>query len=248
MVKIDFPTKGTEVATDVVRVLLAEDDEDVRLTTRLVLEKHGYQVTPTGDGQQAWEAYLAAKHHEPFDVGVFDVAMPHLDGISLVKQIRAESNLPIILLTARDLAIDQVTGLEAGADDYVVKPFNSEILNARIRAVLRRNVPDALEAELGNAKQCLVRIGPVTIDTSGMTVNKAGQEHTLTVTELNLLKALLDHRGQVLDRTQLLEAAWGGSEGFEPRVVDVTIQRLRTKIGNDTIVTVRGAGYKLPAP
>lgn len=223
------------------RILLAEDDADVRLTTTLVLQRHDYDVTAASDGNEAWEFFCSSQEDSSFDACVFDVAMPKLDGVSLTKKIREQSDVPIILLTARDLAIDQVTGLEAGADDYVLKPFNSDILNARIRAVLRRNNTRSRSEQDDHR----IVLGDVTIDTKGMSVTNGKSETTLTVTEMRLLEALIQRRGEVLDRNTLLEIAWGSRDGFEVRVVDVTIQRLRAKIGNDAILTVRGAGYKL---
>lgn len=223
-------------------ILLAEDDDDVRLTTRLVLQKQGFQVTATADGEEAW---LALQHsfsvNDPFDAAVLDVMMPGLDGLTLTKKIRAVSQLPVILLTARDLPVDQITGLEAGSDDYVTKPFDSRVLQARIHAVIRRANAQHTTA----APPETIVVGDVRVDLKGMTVTKNDEVVDLTATEFKMLETFLEHQGQVLSRTQLLERVWGGTVGFEHRIVDVNIQRLRSKIGAEVITTVRGAGYKL---
>jgi DNA-binding response OmpR family regulator len=214
-----------------VRVLLAEDDADLRETTALILRKHGFDVVTAHDGTDA-EAKLVT---EVVDVALLDVMMPGKDGIALTKLIRSRGDLPVVLLTARDLSSDQVMGLEAGADDYVTKPFDGDVLAARLRAVVRR----------GATRQETERLGDLEIDRAGMTLTKAGEPVQLSATEFRLLSVLLDHIGAVLSRDQLLDHVWGSSDWGDPRVVDVNIQRLRSKIGADTIATVRGAGYKL---
>ncbi len=219
---------------DPIQILLAEDDVDLQVTTRLVLEKFGYSVVVAGDGQKALDAFTI---NAP-DLLLVDVMMPVMDGISLTRAIRARSDVPIIMLTARDLSYDQVMGLEAGADDYITKPFNGEVLNARIQALLRRARHSAEAVDE-------VRVGDLAIDRIGWTVNKAGADVELSATEFRLLEAFLDHRGAVLSRTQLLDRVWGSADWGDERVVDVNIQRLRAKIGNELITTVRGAGYKM---
>lgn len=144
-----------------------------------------------------------------------------------------------MLLTARDLPYDQVSGLDADADDYVVKPFDSEVLAARIRAVLLRRPAPTDAAE---------RHGDLTLDRPGMTVSRAGEPVPLSATEYSLLETLVDHAGQMLSREQLLAHVWGSAEWGEARVVDVNIQRLRAKIGPDHIQTLRGLGYKWLRP
>ncbi len=230
------PETGEGLAT----VLLAEDDEDLRITTRLVLERQGFDVHVAADGLQAWAALTTV----PVDVAVLDVVMPGMDGIRLVKRIREReelSTLPVILLTARDLPHDQIAGLEAGADDYVTKPFDGEVLAARIRAVARRRA--AAPGPIGSTHADVV--GDLHVDRAGMVVSRAGEEIDVSATEFKLLSAFLDHLGQVLSRVQLLDRVWGDAEWTDPRVVDVTVQRLRSKIGADMITTVRGAGYKM---
>ncbi len=216
-----------------VTILLAEDDPDLQVTTRLVLERFGYSVIVAGDGEQALAAFTARTP----DLLLVDVMMPVMDGITLTREVRRRSTVPIIMLTARDLSHDHVTGLDAGADDYVTKPFQGDVLHARIQAVLRRA---AMQAPLANE-----RVGDLEIDRDGMVVMRHGEQIDLSTTEFRLLEALLDHRGAVLSRAQLLDLVWGSADWGEERVVDVNIQRLRAKIGAELITTVRGAGYKL---
>ena len=228
-------------------VLLAEDDDDLRLTTRLVLERQGFEVHVAADGLQAW----ATLQTVPVDVAVLDVVMPGMDGIRLVKRVRDSDelrDLPVILLTARDLPHDQIAGLEAGADDYVTKPFDGEVLAARIRAVARRRIGTSSGNSPGHAGHEDV-VGELRVDRAGMVVTRADRVIEVSATEYKLLAAFLDHLGQVLSRVQLLDRVWGDAEWTDPRVVDVTVQRLRSKIGSDMITTVRGAGYKMvPRP
>lgn len=217
-------------------VLLVEDDANLRLTTRLVLERQGFTVVTAEDGLDA----LARLRDQSVDVAVVDVLMPRMDGLTLLRELRSSAEhaeLPVLLLTARDLPSDQVGGLDAGADDYVVKPFDSAVLAARIRVLLRRRSPSATPTWL--------ELGELRIDRDGMVVERSGQPVELSATEFRLLDALLDHAGQVLSREQLLHLVWGSADWGEPRVVDVNVQRLRAKIGAQMIVTLRGSGYKL---
>lgn len=218
-----------------VHVLLAEDDPDLRVTTRLVLERHGFAVTVAEDGAQA-EALLAST---PFDVALLDVMMPGRDGIWLTKHVRERLDLPVVLLTARDLVSDEVAGLEAGADDYVTKPFDGDVLVARLNAVVRRSAARRRQAD---------HVGDLVIDRPGLTLTRGGEPVALSATEFRLLLTLLDHAGIVLSREQLLERVWGSAEWGDPRVVDVNVQRLRAKVGADLVETVRGVGYKLVRP
>lgn len=213
-------------------VLLVEDDDDLRTTTRLVLEARGFRVVTAADGESAWTAYLT----RPVDLAVVDVVLPGLDGLRLTERIRAHGQLPVLLLTARDLPRDQVVGFDAGADDYVVKPFDGDVLEARLRALLRRRG--------GGATARVVEHGGLRIDVDGMTVERDGVPVDLSATEFRLLMAFVDRAGVVLSRGQLLEIVWGSATWGDPHVVDVTVQRLRAKIGADRVQTVRGAGYK----
>ncbi|MFI1400616.1 two-component system response regulator CseB [Streptomyces sp. NPDC020681] len=228
-------------------VLFVEDDDVIREATQLALERDGFVVTAMPDGLLGLEAFRANRP----DIALLDVMVPGLDGVSLCRRIRDESTVPVIMLSARADSIDVVLGLEAGADDYVTKPFDGAVLVARIRAVLRRfghagGVGDASPAGQ-DAQGPLLAFGDLEIDTEGMEVRKAGEPVGLTPTEMRLLLEFSSAPGTVLSRDKLLERVWDYGWGGDTRVVDVHVQRLRTKIGQDRIETVRGFGYKLKA-
>jgi two-component system response regulator MtrA len=220
------------------RALLVEDDASIREVTALGLEAAGLLVATAEDGIAGLERFRS----EPFDIILLDVMLPRLDGLDLCRTIRRTSTVPIVMLTARGDTIDVVVGLEAGADDYVRKPFELPELVARVRAALRRTSRqpddrDRLEA------------GPIVMDVAGRTVQRADQEIPLTRTEFDLLQELLSRPGQVFTREVLLDRVWGYDFLGDSRLVDVAIQRLRAKIEADPanpqlILTVRGAGYK----
>jgi DNA-binding response OmpR family regulator len=168
---------------------------------------------------------------------VLDVMLPGVDGVSVCRSIREHSVVPVVMLTARTDPVDVVLGLEAGADDYVTKPFEPAILAARLRAVLRRVARHDASP--------LLRIGELEIDRDGMEVRVAGGPIALTPTEYRLLLELAENRGVVLSRERLLEDVWGYVWSGDTRLVDMHVRRLRAKIGPDAIETVRGAGYKL---
>jgi DNA-binding response OmpR family regulator len=205
-------------------------------------------VTAMPDGLSGLEAFRADRP----DIALLDVMVPGLDGVSLCRRIRDESTVPVIMLSARADSIDVVLGLEAGADDYVTKPFDGAVLVARIRAVLRRfghaSGPNAAASE-GSAPVTggVLVFGDLEIDTEGMEVRKEGRTVGLTPTEMRLLLEFSSAPGTVLSRDKLLERVWDYGWGGDTRVVDVHVQRLRTKIGQDRIETVRGFGYKLKA-
>ncbi|MEV6567184.1 two-component system response regulator CseB [Streptomyces kronopolitis] len=228
-------------------VLFVEDDDVIREATQLALERDGFAVTAMPDGLAGLEAFRANRP----DIALLDVMVPGLDGVSLCRRIRDESTVPVIMLSARADSIDVVLGLEAGADDYVTKPFDGAVLVARIRAVLRRfghaGGPDAaaLRAEADDPAETLLRFGDLEVDTEGMEVRKGGENVALTPTEMRLLLEFSHAPGTVLSRDRLLERVWDYGWGGDTRVVDVHVQRLRGKIGQDRIETVRGFGYKL---
>ncbi|MEU7010778.1 two-component system response regulator CseB [Streptomyces sp. NPDC046332] len=227
-------------------VLFVEDDDVIREATQLALERDGFAVTAMPDGLSGLEAFRADRP----DIALLDVMLPGMDGVSLCRRIRDESTVPVIMLSARADSIDVVLGLEAGADDYVTKPFDGSVLVARIRAVLRRfghaggPAPGDSAAD-GTPGGGLLVFGDLEVDTEGMEVRKGGTPVGLTPTEMRLLLEFSSAPGTVLSRDKLLERVWDYGWGGDTRVVDVHVQRLRTKIGQDRIETVRGFGYKL---
>jgi two-component system response regulator MtrA len=219
-------------------ILLVEDDPSIREVTAIGLRNAGFTVETASDGREGLERFRAA----PFDLVLLDVMLPRLDGLEVCREIRRTSTVPVVMLTARADTIDVVVGLEAGADDYVRKPFEVPELVARLRAALRRagRRPDDAER---------LHLGALTIDVAGRTVERDGREIPLTRTEFDLLAELTRHAGQVLTRDVLLDRIWGYDYLGDSRLVDVAIQRLRAKVERDPsapelILTVRGAGYK----
>jgi two-component system response regulator MtrA len=226
-----------ERSTDV-RVLLVEDDASIREITAIGLSAAGFAVTTATDGVEALDSFRA----QPFDLVLLDIMLPRLDGYEVCRQIRRSSTVPVVMLTARSDTSDVVLGLEAGADDYVRKPFEVPELIARVRAALRRAATTADDASQ-------LRIGPVEIDVAGRAARREDREIPLTRTEFDLLLELVRHPGHVLSRDVLLDRVWGYDYLGDSRLVDVAIQRLRAKIEADPaapelIQTVRGAGYK----
>jgi DNA-binding response OmpR family regulator len=229
-------------------VLFVEDDDVIREATQLALERDGFAVTAMPDGLSGLEAFRANRP----DIALLDVMVPGLDGVSLCRRIRDESTVPVIMLSARADSIDVVLGLEAGADDYVTKPFDGAVLVARIRAVLRRfghaGGGDTKAEETASAGTGgVLTFGDLEVDTEGMEVRRSGEPVALTPTEMRLLLEFSQAPGTVLSRDKLLERVWDYGWGGDTRVVDVHVQRLRAKIGQDRIETVRGFGYKLKA-
>ncbi|MEU2184226.1 two-component system response regulator CseB [Streptomyces thermolilacinus] len=231
-------------------VLFVEDDDVIREATQLALERDGFAVTAMPDGLSGLDAFRARRP----DIALLDVMLPGMDGVSLCRRIRDESTVPVIMLSARADSIDVVLGLEAGADDYVTKPFDGAVLMARIRAVLRRfenaggGAAGADPGDRGGrAERGLLVFGDLEVDTEGMEVRRGGVPVALTPTEMRLLLEFSSAPGTVLSRDKLLERVWDYGWGGDTRVVDVHVQRLRAKIGQDRIETVRGFGYKLRA-
>jgi DNA-binding response OmpR family regulator len=222
------------------RVLMVEDDAVIREATQLALERHGYDVITAEDGLEAIECFEKSKP----DAVLLDIMLPGLDGISVCRRIRETSMVPIVMVSARGDALDIVLGLEAGADDYVTKPFDIQVLVARLRAVLRRAVADpgrrAASPVVG-----VQRFGDLELDREALEVRRGGKPVQLTPTELKLLIEFANNPGVVLSRSVLLQRVWDYDWGGDGRLVDVHLQRLRTKIGADRIETVRGFGYKL---
>jgi DNA-binding response OmpR family regulator len=218
------------------RILLVEDDATIREMTQLSLQRDGFSVDTAADGPSGLDAF---REHPP-DLVLLDLMLPGLDGVSVCRAIRESSVVPVVMLTARSDALDVVVGLEAGADDYVTKPFEPAVLAARLRAVLRRATRPEAAAPL--------RFGTLEIDPLGMVVRRDGEEVSLTPTEYRLLLMLAENAGIVLSRERLLEEVWGYVWAGDTRLVDMHVRRLRGKIGHEAIETVRGAGYKMVRP
>jgi DNA-binding response OmpR family regulator len=221
-------------------ILLVEDDEVIREATAESLRRDGFEVRMAGTGPDGLAAF---REREP-SLAILDVMLPGFGGVELCREIRRDSQVPIVFLSARTDAIDIVLGLEAGADDYVTKPFEPAVLAARVRAALRRARPVPMPD--GGVD----RVGPVAIDRAGHVVTKDADVIALTPTEYRLLAELMDNPGVALDRAALLERVWGYGWAGDSRLVDVHIQRLRAKIEDDPtnpelVLTVRGVGYKL---
>lgn len=221
------------------RVLTVEDDERIRTALRLALEDEGWEVDEVSSGEEA----LAAFDRVPADVVLVDIMLPGIDGFDICRAIRKSSDVPIVMITARSDTHDVVAGLEAGADDYLTKPFAPKELSARIRALLRRarSSDDGGSEIVFNDLQILPDEGVVRV---------SGTEAHLTKTEFRLLVELASNPGRIFSREVLLERVWGLGYFGDGRLVDVHVRRLRTKIEPDPanprhVVTVRGLGYKL---
>jgi DNA-binding response OmpR family regulator len=221
------------------RLLTVEDDERIRTAVRMALEDEGWEVVEAESGEDALVAFGGG----PADVVLIDLMLPGMDGFEVCRAIRKSSDVPIVMVTARADTHDVVAGLEAGADDYVTKPFQPKELSARIRALLRRARP----AEPGRAH---LRFGDLEVVPDEGVVRRDGDEVHLTKTEFRLLCELASAPGRVFSREQLLERVWGYDYFGDGRLVDVHVRRLRTKVEVDAanprhVVTVRGLGYKL---
>jgi len=222
------------------RILLVEDDPSIREVTAIGLRAAGFDVEAAPDGAAGLERW---RQTQP-DLVLLDVMLPRLDGLEVCREIRRASTVPIVMLTARGDTIDVVVGLEAGADDYLKKPYEMPELVARIRAALRRRRGTA---ETGGA--AVLELGPLAIDTAGRTVRRGDEAIALTRTEFDLLVELAQRPGQVLTRDQLLDHVWGYDYLGDSRLVDVAMGRLRAKVERDPatpelLLTVRGSGYK----
>ena len=219
-------------------ILVVDDEANIRDLAQLYLEKDGYRVVTAVDGLQALDLI---KQDEP-TLMVLDLMLPELDGWEVCRRVRQDSNLPILMLTARDDDIDKIVGLEMGADDYLTKPFNPRELVARVRAILRRLAP-----QTGPSANQVRQLGNVSVDPTSREVTVADARVTLRTKEFDLLLTLLDHVNIVLSRDQLLDLVWGYEFYGQTRTVDVHIAHLREKLGesNLSIETVWGMGYKL---
>src|SRR5437870_713106 len=223
------------------RVLLVEDDPSIREIASLGLKEAGFRVTAAVDGREG----LTRALHDPFDAIVLDVMLPSLDGFEVCREIRKQSRVPIVMLTARTDTLDVVVGLESGADDYVTKPFEMPELVARVRAVLRRAQAAPEETTLS--------VGPLEVDPAGFNARKDGKDLSLTATEFRLLLEMARRPGQVFTRELLLQRVWNYDYMGDSRLVDVAVRRLKGKLERDPanpklITTVRGVGYRLDRP
>ena len=223
------------------RILTVEDDERIRTSVKLALEDEGWEVAEATNGEEAI-AYFA---RQPTDVVLIDIMLPGLDGFDVCRAIRRLSDVPIVMVTARADTHDVVAGLEAGADDYLTKPFVPKELSARIRALLRR-------VRSGDSLQHRMRFGDLEIVPDEGVVTLADETIHLTKTEFRLLVELASSPGRIFSREDLLEKVWGHGYLADSRLVDVHVRRLRTKVEADPgnprhVLTVRGLGYKLAA-
>jgi two-component system response regulator RegX3 len=226
-------------------ILVVEDEPTLREALAEALEADGFRAIQAGDGREALERF----HADSPDLVLLDLMLPELSGLEVTRQIRAESSVPIVMLTARDSEVDKVVGLELGADDYVTKPFSSRELTARIRAVLRRGEPAPGTQQLPP----MVDLGRVQVDVAGHRVLRDGEVFPVKPKVFDLLAFLLRHPGQVVSRDQLLEQVWGYDYPGETRTVDVHVHWLRAVVEPDPqhpslIETVRGTGYVLRRP
>ena len=218
-------------------VLVVEDEASIASFVSLYLKNAGYDVGTAATGAEA----LAAVERDRPSLIVLDLMLPDIDGIEICRRIRQKSDVPILMLTARDEDVDKIIGLEVGADDYMTKPFNPRELVARVKSILRRATPERKERETE-----VIQHGDLVVDAGRREAKVRDDEIQLAPKEFDLLWELLDHRGLVLTRDQLLERVWGYTFAGDTRTVDVHVRQLRRKLGDASpIVTVWGVGYKV---
>lgn len=219
-------------------IVLVEDDESIRAMLRYYFTSVGYAVRDYGSGE---DLFAAGEGLPPPCLYLLDVMLPGMDGVEVLRRLRSGKGavtVPVIFLTARAAEMDRVAGLDAGADDYVVKPFGLMELHARVKAVLRRAGAKTSDG--------ILRLDNIELDPSAHEVRKDGKSVELTYKEFELLRLLLTHRGRVLTRDDILRAVWECDFAGETRTVDMHIKTLRQKLGDGLIATVRGVGYKIP--
>ena len=218
-------------------MLVVEDESSIASFVALYLKNAGYAVRTVSTGGDA----LAEAESQRPDLIILDLMLPDVDGIEVCRRIRQRSDVPILMLTARDEDVDKIIGLEVGADDYMTKPFNPRELVARVKSILRRSATERRESETAE-----IRHGDLHVDAGRREVHIGDEEIQLAPKEFDLLWELLDHRGVVLTRDQLLERVWGYTFAGDTRTVDVHVRQVRRKLGDASpIVTVWGVGYKV---
>ena len=216
-----------------VRLLVVEDEQRLGAALRRGLTAEGFLVDVAADGP----AGLEAARHGGYDAVVLDVMLPGLSGYNVVRTLRSEANwVPVLMLSAKDGEYDQADGLDYGADDYLTKPFSFVVLLARLRALVRRNLP---------ARPAILTAGEVTLDPATHEVELNGTPVALTPREYALLEYFLRHPGRVISKTELLDNAWDAAQDTDPNAVEVYVGYLRRKVGREMLRTVRGAGYRL---
>ena len=227
------------------KILIIEDETSFSEALSFLLQKEGYSINIADNGKDGLEQFKA----ENFDLVLLDLMIPEMSGIEVCRAIRVTSQVPIIMLTAKDSEIDKVVGLELGADDYVTKPYSSRELVARIKAVLRRG---SIDPNSSMENSGIHEVAGIRMDTERHQVSVNGKQITLPLKEFELLEFLLRNAGRVLTRGQLIDRVWGGDYYGDTKTLDVHIKRLRSKIESDPanpvlIQTIRGLGYKFEA-
>ena len=222
-------------------ILLVDDEDSIQKLLAYPLEREGFRVLQARDGEEALRQFAS----ERVDLVVLDLMLPKLDGLEVCKRLRAQSEVPIIMLTARDDELDKVLGLELGADDYITKPFSIREFRSRVRALLRR----ASVSRQPASDDEVVSAVDLRIDLARRSVEARGRQIQLTYAEFELLRTLASNPGRVYSRRMLLEALWGGADYREPRTIDVHVRHLREKLERDPaepeyLLTVRGVGYR----
>ncbi len=221
-------------------ILVVDDEPNIVELATLYLENEGYQVQAANDGEEALRLF---REHRPVLI-ILDIMLPVIDGWEVCRRVRAESDVPIIILTAREAEVDKVVGLELGADDYLTKPFSPRELTARVKAVLRRYVRPAVEQPVES-----LRSGELALDLARRSVTLSGQDIQLTAKEFDLLAVLAASPGIVFSREKLMEKVWGYDYYGDTRTVDVHVRHIREKLADSSdsprfIETVRGVGYR----
>ncbi|MEN9854751.1 MAG: hypothetical protein RLZZ212_182 [Actinomycetota bacterium] len=225
------------------RVLVVEDEPNLREPLVYLLQKEGYEVSEAEDGNKAISEFRSSN----IDLILLDLMLPGISGNEVCRIIRAESQVPIIMITAKDTEIDKVVGLEIGADDYVTKPYSTRELLARMKAVLRRGAEPNASTDSG-----ILRAGPVVMDLDRHTVSVNGEQIQMPLKEFELLELLIENVNRVLTRGQIIDRVWGSNYFGDTKTLDVHVKRVRSKIEEDPsrpkhLLTVRGLGYKFEA-